>query len=119
MSKATAKKQTVAGYIAALPPSQKAAAKALRQIIRKAAPSLQEAIKWGVPCYCHCENVCSIMAYKNYVNLAFFRGADLTDAKGLLEGTGKGMRHVKIHSAKGIAKGAISALVKRAARLAK
>jgi hypothetical protein len=30
------------------------------------------------------------------VNVGFFRGAEIADPKGLLEGTGKVMRHVKL-----------------------
>lgn len=35
-------------------------------------------------------------AFRSHVNVGFFHGADLTDPAGLLEGTGKYMRHVKI-----------------------
>ncbi|MEZ4868260.1 MAG: DUF1801 domain-containing protein [Caldilineaceae bacterium] len=34
--------------------------------------------------------------FKAHVNVGFFRGADLADPDGLLEGTGKFMRHVKL-----------------------
>jgi len=37
-------------------------------------------------------------AYENHVNLGFNRGASLPDAKRLLEGTGKNIRHVRIAS---------------------
>ena len=32
----------------------------------------------------------------NWINVGFFRGAELPDPHGLLEGTGKFMRHVKL-----------------------
>ena len=35
-------------------------------------------------------------AFKNHVNVGFFNGAALDDPFGLLEGTGKRMRHVKL-----------------------
>ena len=35
-------------------------------------------------------------AFKAHVNVGFFRGAELADPDGLLEGTGKFMRHVKL-----------------------
>ncbi len=35
-------------------------------------------------------------AFKAHVNVGFFRGAELDDPAGLLEGTGKFMRHVKL-----------------------
>lgn len=37
-----------------------------------------------------------ILPYKSWVNLGFYQGVDLADPDGLLEGTGKKMRHVKI-----------------------
>jgi hypothetical protein len=36
-----------------------------------------------------------INAFRAHVNVGFFHGAALTDPAGLLEGTGKYMRHVK------------------------
>src|SRR3989304_5545755 len=43
--------------------------------------------------------MCVIILYKEYVNLGFPRGVDLPDPEGLLEGTGKRARHVKITDA--------------------
>ena len=37
-----------------------------------------------------------VNAFKAHVNVGFFRGADLPDPHGLLEGTGRFMRHVKL-----------------------
>jgi hypothetical protein len=37
-----------------------------------------------------------VNAFTAHVNLGFFRGAELADADGLLEGTGRFMRHVKL-----------------------
>lgn len=34
--------------------------------------------------------------FKKHVNLGFYRGADLPDPQGLLEGNGRFMRHVKL-----------------------
>jgi hypothetical protein len=42
------------------------------------------------------EHFCYIGLYRNRVNLGFFYGADLEDPEGLLEGTGKKLRHVKV-----------------------
>lgn len=38
------------------------------------------------------------MPQRGQVNLRFFRGTSLDDPEGLLEGTGKAMRHVKVRS---------------------
>src|SRR5688572_2624511 len=50
-----------------------------------------------------CANVCVrdapfayVGAFKAHVNVGFFHGARLPDPAGLLQGTGKRMRHVKI-----------------------
>ena len=37
-----------------------------------------------------------VNAFKNHVNVGFFHGAALDDPAGLLEGSGKRMRHVKL-----------------------
>ena len=37
-----------------------------------------------------------VNAFSAHVNVGFFRGAEIADPKGLLEGTGKFMRHVKL-----------------------
>ena len=37
-----------------------------------------------------------VNAFKAHVNVGFFRGAEIADPQGLLEGTGKFMRHVKL-----------------------
>ena len=39
-----------------------------------------------------------IMPMRGYINLGFYQGAVLADPERLLEGTGKGLRHVKIRS---------------------
>ena len=35
-------------------------------------------------------------AFTAHVNVGFFRGAEIADPEGLLEGTGRFMRHVKL-----------------------
>lgn len=42
------------------------------------------------------EHFCYIGAHRDHVNLGFYYGAELSDPKGLLEGTGKRLRHVKV-----------------------
>lgn len=40
--------------------------------------------------------ICGILLYKTYLNLMFARGAALPDPDGLLKGTGKRARHIRI-----------------------
>jgi hypothetical protein len=42
------------------------------------------------------EQFCYIAVYRKHINLGFYYGAELSDPKGLLEGTGKLLRHIKI-----------------------
>ena len=44
------------------------------------------------------EHYAYIAILKNHINLGFYHGASLADPDGLLEGTGKRLRHVKIRS---------------------
>lgn len=64
-------------------------------------------------------NLAFIYTYKtvDYINFGFFKATSLSDPKGLLEGTGKGMRHVKIHNEKEINEQQIVAWVREAIRL--
>ena len=73
----------------------------VRQVVRERAPQVQEAVKWGYAAWVLGAkgggNMCSIMGAKGYVRLQFFRGAELDDPTSALEGTGKGMRHLKVY----------------------
>ena len=50
-------------------------------------------------------------AFRAHVNVGFFRGAELDDPTGLLEGTGKRMRHVKLRPGADLESSALSALI--------
>jgi hypothetical protein len=53
-------------------------------------------------------------AFTAHVNVGFFRGAELADPAGLLEGTGKFMRHVKLRPDRPVDAAALAALIKAA-----
>ena len=55
-----------------------------------------------------------ILPHKSWVNLGFYKGADLEDPRNLLEGTGAKMRHVKIRSIEDANRPSIHALVEEA-----
>ena len=52
-----------------------------------------------------------VNAYKSHVNVGFYRGADLDDPSGLLEGKGKRMRHVQVKPGAEIDATALGALL--------
>jgi hypothetical protein len=53
----------------------------------------------------------AIIAHKSHVNLQLADGADLPDPQGLIEGTGKRIRHVKIRSVEAASSPAVVAIV--------
>jgi len=42
------------------------------------------------------DGICSISVFARHVTLGFTRGTDLDDPAGVLQGTGKGMRHITL-----------------------
>ena len=83
-------------FFDALDTETRGIALALRDIVRHTAPGLTEALKMGVPHWIGNDYVCYIADYSKHVNLGFHHGAQIKDPTALLEGTGKGLRHVKL-----------------------
>jgi len=90
--------KTVEGYITSLEPWQAEIVSHIAVLVRAAAPQAKESIKWAQPVYESNGPFAYIKAFKNAVNFGFWRGADLQDPKGVLQGTGNKMRHVKLTS---------------------
>lgn len=57
-----------------------------------------------------------VNAFTAHVNVGFFLGAQLEDPAGLLEGTGKNMRHVKLRPESGVNSVALAKLIETAYR---
>ena len=91
----------------------------VRKIVLDADKKIEETIKWG--------NLAFIKNRKNiafvyrmigpYINFGFLKATSLKDPNGLFQGTGKGMRHVKIYSEKDIDKNQFTAWLKEAVQL--
>lgn len=108
----------VDAVIAVIPEPQRAVVVALRALLREAAPGLEESVKWGKPVYGRgTANLLSIIAHRAHVNLQVFNGAALDDPDALLEGTGKGLRHVKCRTVEDVARPGVRSLVERAVSL--
>ena len=60
------------------------------------------------------EHYAYISVQKSHINLGFYHGAILPDPNGLLEGTGKKLRHVKIHSLEATRARALKELLRQA-----
>jgi len=91
----------------------------LRKLVIKVMPDVVE-VPWprmrmasyGVGPKKNSDHFCYISAQKEDVNLGFYYGAELPDPDGLLKGTGKRLRHVKIREAKALRNPALRRLLK-------
>ena len=52
-----------------------------------------------------------VNTYRSHVNVGFFRGADLPDPAGILQGSGKLMRHVKVRPGSDVDAAALTGLI--------
>src|SRR6516164_3244077 len=67
------------------------------EVMRGCGEDVRELLHDGHPTACVADAAFGyVNAFKNHVNVGFFRGAEIADPEGLLEGTGKLMRHVKL-----------------------
>ena len=64
------------------------------------------------------DSIFHIAVYSKGVNLGFNQGATLADPKGMLEGTGKQIRHIKIRSKADLARPELRSYVRRARQVA-
>jgi hypothetical protein len=60
------------------------------------------------------EHFCYLGAFKHHVNLGFYYGVALPDPKGILEGSGKNLRHIKVRSRDMIGSPAVKQLIQAA-----
>lgn len=99
----------------------RAIAERLRALIDELDPACVEvprpgesAASYGVGPKKMSEAYAYIMPQSSYVNLGFFYGTALPDPEGLLEGSGRTMRHVKIRSLEAAGQPAIRDLLRAA-----
>jgi hypothetical protein len=86
----------VQAWLDTLRPDQRETALALNEATLAAEPSLVRTIKWGNLMFMHKGvHAVAVVIHKDHANLQVFNGALLSDAFPVLEGTGKGVRHLK------------------------
>ena len=87
---------------------------ALSAVMKATAPELTATVKWGQGCWTLRDAPkVYIHAEPDHVQFGFFAGATLKDPDGLLVGSGKYVRHVKVFTARGVRKEALAAFVKQ------
>jgi hypothetical protein len=85
------------------------------EVMRGCGDDVRELLHDGHPTACVGDAAFGyVNAFKAHVNVGFFRGAELADPRGLLEGTGKVMRHVKLSPERNLDAGALTKLIETA-----
>jgi hypothetical protein len=104
-------------YLAGQRPKNQTIIRALRRFVRRTTPKLQESVKWGNGCWVNGKvPVSYVYSAPDYVQFGFFGGAALSDPRGLLEGEGQHVRHIKVRAVKDIDETAFGALLRQAVR---
>src|ERR1700733_13237475 len=96
----------VLNYLASYDPNFSNLALALREVVLEEAPDAIESISKGYAVAIGFsftgkplkDGFCHVVTYSGHVNLGFNRGALLPDPNGVLQGTGKSIRHITIRS---------------------
>ena len=92
-------------------------AEKLRKLVKRTVAGTKESVNpWKIPTFESDGPMCFFMVGKNHVTFGFLRGTSLPDPAGLLEGTGKNLRHVKLKTAGDLGKPALRKLIVAAAR---
>lgn len=93
------------------------ALRTLLAIVAESAPEATVAIKWGQPVIAQNGPMMFVKPNKAHVTFGFWRGGEMKDPTGVLEGSGDKMRHLKLASTAEIRKDVLVPLVKQAVAL--
>ncbi len=115
------KKKTAAKkspYVMDANPAVQKVVRALRSFVQATVRGTKITVNsWGIPTFEAKEPFCFYMVGKKHVTFGFHYGTSLEDPEGLLEGTGKNLRHVKLRAFEDLEKKGLKELVLAAARL--
>ena len=85
------------------------------EVMRACGDDVRELLHDGHPTACVGDAAFAyVNAFKAHVNVGFFRGAEIADPMGLLEGNGKFMRHVKLRPERAVDATALMNLIETA-----
>jgi hypothetical protein len=117
-TKANSAKKTNSTYVKDENPELRKVVRGLKSLVTTTVPGTRETMNaWGIPTFETKDPFCFYMVGKNHVTCGFHYGTSLEDPQGLLEGTGKNIRHVKLRSPEDLKKKGLKQLVQAAARL--
>jgi hypothetical protein len=85
--------------------------------MRGCGPDVRELLHDGCPTACIEDAAFAyVSAHRGHINVGFYQGADLPDPAGLLQGSGKRMRHVKARWGEPVDAEALGGLIEAACR---
>ena len=113
----TRRSAAVDAYVDQLEGWQREVIERLREVVRESAPEAVECIKWGQPVFEQGGPFAYARPAGSHVTFGFWRGADLDDRAGVLEGSGDRMRHVKLHEADDVDAAVLGVFVRQAVDL--
>jgi hypothetical protein len=92
---------------------------AIRKVMKESAPGVSEVISYGIPMYGLKRPVAWINPSQTGITFGFRQGASFADRYGLLRGTGKHARHVRIQKVGEVNVVALRYYIKQALKLDK
>ena len=107
----------VSEYIEKAPENHREILTKLRDLIAAKSPEATEGFKWSRPVYGLEKDFCYLNYSQKHVNLGFFNFEKINDTQGLLEGTGKQMRHIKIKNLENLDEDYLGKMIQQAAEL--
>ena len=82
------------------------------EVMRRCGDDVKELLHDGQPTACVGDAAFAYVdAFTAHVNVGFFNGSSLDDPAGILEGSGKRMRHVKLRWGEPVSTAALEALI--------
>jgi hypothetical protein len=121
---------SVADQLKLVAPAARAIVQAARRAVRAAAPAARESAYQGGPPRSQgalwkivryklgAADVAGIGTFSTHALLYFYRGTDLDDGSGLLEGGGKVMRSIRLNAPRDAARPEVERMLRRAFQLA-
>ena len=119
-------------YLDDQPPKNRSIIRALRRFVKRVEPGLEESVMWGNGCWVKQKMpkqkmpkqkmpkgkvpISYVYSAPDHVQFGFIRGSALKDPRGLLEGNGQYVRHVKLRKPSDIDEDVFKAFLRQAAR---
>lgn len=91
----------------------------IRSLIKETAPGARETMSYGLPMYIERLTIAWISPSKTGITFSFMRGAGFEDKYGLLRGTAKHARYVRVKSLDDVNKPAFKYYIKQALKFDK